>query len=98
MEYRHLGTSGLKVSAITYGNWITHGPPIAQGVLTGRYRPGEQPPASSRAHPAGQGLRVPARGPESRLGITSDLGAGAHPRRRHPEPADLQRAEHRVHG
>lgn len=25
VEYRHLGNSGLKVSEITYGNWITHG-------------------------------------------------------------------------
>ena len=25
MEFRHLGTSGLKVSEIAYGNWITHG-------------------------------------------------------------------------
>ena len=25
MEHRHLGTSGLKVSEITYGNWLTHG-------------------------------------------------------------------------
>jgi aryl-alcohol dehydrogenase-like predicted oxidoreductase len=25
MEYRHLGRSGLKVSEITYGNWVTHG-------------------------------------------------------------------------
>lgn len=25
MEFRHLGASGLKISAITYGNWITHG-------------------------------------------------------------------------
>ena len=25
MEHRHLGRSGLKVSAISYGNWITHG-------------------------------------------------------------------------
>ncbi len=24
MEYRHLGSSGLKVSALAYGNWITH--------------------------------------------------------------------------
>ena len=25
MEFRHLGRSGLKVSEITFGNWITHG-------------------------------------------------------------------------
>src|SRR3989440_732889 len=25
MEFRHLGRSGLQVSAIAYGNWITHG-------------------------------------------------------------------------
>ena len=25
MEFRYLGNSGLKVSAISYGNWVTHG-------------------------------------------------------------------------
>jgi len=25
MEFRHLGRSGLKISEITYGNWLTHG-------------------------------------------------------------------------
>jgi aryl-alcohol dehydrogenase-like predicted oxidoreductase len=25
MKYRYLGNSGLKVSAVTYGNWLTHG-------------------------------------------------------------------------
>jgi aryl-alcohol dehydrogenase-like predicted oxidoreductase len=25
MEFRHLGRSSLKVSAVSYGNWITHG-------------------------------------------------------------------------
>ncbi|MGQ4533269.1 aldo/keto reductase family protein [Dermabacteraceae bacterium P13138] len=25
MEHRYLGNSGLKISAITYGNWLTHG-------------------------------------------------------------------------
>ncbi|MGH9089565.1 MAG: aldo/keto reductase, partial [Acidimicrobiales bacterium] len=25
MEYRHLGRSGMTVSALAYGNWITHG-------------------------------------------------------------------------
>jgi aryl-alcohol dehydrogenase-like predicted oxidoreductase len=28
MEYRTLGTSGLRVSALSYGNWITHGSQI----------------------------------------------------------------------
>ncbi len=28
MEFRYLGNSGLKVSAITYGNWLTHGSQI----------------------------------------------------------------------
>ncbi len=30
MEYRHLGRSGLIVSEIAYGNWITHGSQIAE--------------------------------------------------------------------
>ncbi|MCX4591348.1 hypothetical protein OG819_16850 [Streptomyces sp. NBC_01549] len=25
MDYRHLGGSGMLVSAIAYGNWVTHG-------------------------------------------------------------------------
>lgn len=25
MEYRYLGNSGFKISAVTYGNWLTHG-------------------------------------------------------------------------
>ena len=29
MEHRYLGDSGLKVSALAYGNWITHGGQIA---------------------------------------------------------------------
>src|SRR5690349_6405018 len=30
MEYRHLGKSGLMVSEIAYGNWITHGDQIEE--------------------------------------------------------------------
>ena len=30
MEYRHLGTSGLKISELTYGNWITHGSQVEE--------------------------------------------------------------------
>src|SRR3954452_13963532 len=30
MEHRYLGDSGLKVSALSYGNWITHGGQIGE--------------------------------------------------------------------
>jgi voltage-dependent potassium channel beta subunit len=30
MEFRHLGRSGLKVSELAYGNWITHGSQIEE--------------------------------------------------------------------
>ncbi len=30
MEYRHLGRSGMVVSALSYGNWITHGGQIEE--------------------------------------------------------------------
>jgi aryl-alcohol dehydrogenase-like predicted oxidoreductase len=30
MDYRHLGRSGLKVSEIAYGNWITHGSQVEE--------------------------------------------------------------------
>jgi aryl-alcohol dehydrogenase-like predicted oxidoreductase len=32
MEYRHLGRSGLMISEIAYGNWITHASQIAEDV------------------------------------------------------------------
>jgi aryl-alcohol dehydrogenase-like predicted oxidoreductase len=34
MEYRHLGNSGLKISEITYGNWLTHGSQIENDAAT----------------------------------------------------------------
>jgi aryl-alcohol dehydrogenase-like predicted oxidoreductase len=34
MEYRHLGRSGLKVSEITYGNWLTHGSQVEDEAAT----------------------------------------------------------------
>jgi aryl-alcohol dehydrogenase-like predicted oxidoreductase len=34
MEYRHLGRSGLRVSEIAYGNWITHGSQIEEEEAT----------------------------------------------------------------
>ena len=34
MEFRYLGRSGLKISAITYGNWLTHGSQIENDVAT----------------------------------------------------------------
>ena len=30
MEIRNLGKSGLKVSAISYGNWLTHGSQVEE--------------------------------------------------------------------
>jgi aryl-alcohol dehydrogenase-like predicted oxidoreductase len=30
MEYRHLGKSGLVISEIAYGNWVTHGSQVAE--------------------------------------------------------------------
>src|SRR3954466_15588161 len=34
MEFRHLGASGMKVSEITYGNWLTHGSQIENDAAT----------------------------------------------------------------
>ena len=34
MEFRHLGRSGLQVSAIAYGNWITHGSQVEEDQAT----------------------------------------------------------------
>jgi aryl-alcohol dehydrogenase-like predicted oxidoreductase len=34
MEFRHLGASGMKVSEITYGNWITHGGQVEDDAAT----------------------------------------------------------------
>src|SRR3954466_1619545 len=30
MEFRHLGRSGLKISEIAYGNWLTHGSQVEE--------------------------------------------------------------------
>ena len=30
MEFRYLGRSGFKISAISYGNWITHGSQVEE--------------------------------------------------------------------
>jgi len=38
MEYRHLGASGLKISEIAYGNWITHGSQIEEDAARGCVR------------------------------------------------------------
>ncbi|MEA5054384.1 MAG: aldo/keto reductase family protein [Propionicimonas sp.] len=34
MKFRYLGNSGLKVSEITYGNWLTHGSQVENDVAT----------------------------------------------------------------
>lgn len=34
MDFRYLGKSGLKISEITYGNWLTHGSQVENDVAT----------------------------------------------------------------
>jgi aryl-alcohol dehydrogenase-like predicted oxidoreductase len=34
MDFRYLGTSGMKISEITYGNWLTHGSQVENDVAT----------------------------------------------------------------
>ncbi|GAA5229608.1 aldo/keto reductase family protein [Arthrobacter cryoconiti] len=34
MDYRYLGRSGLKISEITYGNWLTHGSQVENDVAS----------------------------------------------------------------
>lgn len=34
MQFRYLGDSGLKISEITYGNWLTHGSQVENDVAT----------------------------------------------------------------
>ncbi len=34
MEIRNLGASGLKISAIAYGNWLTHGSQVEEDAAT----------------------------------------------------------------
>lgn len=55
MEFRRLGRSGLTVSEIAYGNWITHGSQVEEEAAHACVRaaldsgPGSPPPAGSRA-------------------------------------------------
>jgi len=34
MEFRYLGNSGLKISALAYGNWLTHGSQVEEDTAT----------------------------------------------------------------
>jgi len=34
MEFRNLGKSGLKISEIAYGNWLTHGSQVEEDAAT----------------------------------------------------------------
>jgi aryl-alcohol dehydrogenase-like predicted oxidoreductase len=38
MRFRHLGNSGLKISEITYGNWLTHGSQVENDTATATIR------------------------------------------------------------
>ena len=55
MDYRYLGRSGLKISEITYGNWLTHGSQVENDAATACVRarstpasPPSTPPTSTR--------------------------------------------------
>src|SRR3954453_9083764 len=34
MDFRYLGNSGLQISEITYGNWLTHGSQVENDIAT----------------------------------------------------------------
>ena len=51
--------------------------PVAQGVLTGKYRPGEQPPAGSRATDEKGGADMIKRFMNDDV-LTARAAAGAH--------------------
>ena len=34
MDFRYLGSSGMQISEITYGNWLTHGSQVENDVAT----------------------------------------------------------------
>src|SRR3954462_5669048 len=34
MDFRYLGNSGMQISAITYGNWLTHGSQVENDTAT----------------------------------------------------------------
>ena len=56
MHFRYLGNSGLKVSEITYGNWLTHGSQVENDIATAvragrprhRHLHASTPPTSTR--------------------------------------------------
>ena len=70
MEFRNLGNSGLKVSAIAYGNWLTHGSQVEEDAALACVPPGPRRGDHDlrhrrhlRQHQGGDGAR---QGPEGR--------------------------------
>jgi aryl-alcohol dehydrogenase-like predicted oxidoreductase len=64
MEFRRLGRSGLTISEISYGNWITHGSQVEQDAalaVAKRRRTKESPPSTPR-------MRMPTPEPKEVLG------------------------------
>ena len=65
MEHRHLGNSGLEVSALSYGNWITHGSQIEEDAADGvraRLRSTRGSPPSTRRTSTHRVRRSPCSG------------------------------------
>ncbi|MGA8371984.1 MAG: aldo/keto reductase, partial [Acidimicrobiales bacterium] len=62
MEYRHLGRSGLQVSVLSFGSWVTFGPQLAGDLaadcLAAAYDAGVNFFDNAEAYAAGDSERI----------------------------------------
>jgi len=102
MEHRHLGNSGMVVSAISYGNWITHGGQVEEDAAIACVRAALDAGITTFDH--GRRLRRrrrregPRSGPDRRAaGLHRDLHQGllAH-RTESQQPRPVPQAHPRV--
>jgi voltage-dependent potassium channel beta subunit len=65
MEYRHLGRSGLKVSVLSFGSWVTFGPQLDEGLaadcLAAAYEGGMNFFDNAEAYAGGESERIMGR-------------------------------------
>ena len=103
MDFRYLGNSGLKISEITYGNWLTHGSQVENDVATQCVRAAldarHQHLRHRRRLRQHQGRDRPRRGPQGRAArVPRDLHQGllAHRPRRQERHRPVPQAHHGV--